>query len=147
MTRGCCLRAPSLPRVAQRMSTTINRQFAHAVVNNEPAMSSENGWRTCANLESLPRRHWSCQPVMRSKLRKAIRARLFQAARQYEIQMLSRRDPPDAFQGSARSPSAVYLQTVGDGACQVQFSSRVRYRDRKKARIFIIYVRQFDTVQ
>src|ERR1019366_10314358 len=63
------------------MTTTSNGRFPHTVVNDHPAMFCQDGWSPCADLEPLPWRHGSRQPMMRSKLAQAIRGATLQDRR------------------------------------------------------------------
>src|ERR1035438_8239706 len=58
-------------RVAKLVSGAGVHDFAHAVVDDQPAVPGEYGRSAAADFEPLPGRHWSCQPVMRSKLAEA----------------------------------------------------------------------------
>ena len=55
-------------RIAQMMRIAAwFRDFAHAVVNDQPTMSGEDGWSAATNLKQLPGRHRSREAVMRIK--------------------------------------------------------------------------------
>src|ERR1035438_6292198 len=134
-------------RVAQRMATTCTRHFAHAVVDNQPAMFRQDGGSSSTDLEPLPRRHGSRQSVMRSKLAQAIRGAALQGRRAV--------GNPDTLPVkihltlSRLARGLLRLRTRKKGTMehtQFQFSGRVRYRDGKEARILIVHVRQFDAV-
>ena len=89
------------------------RHFAHAVVNDQPAVPGQDGRSAAADFEPLPGRHRSRQPVMRGKPAEAIWFTAFQGQRAVgnpdafpiEIHLDGtrggRRFPPDECRGKA----------------------------------------------
>ena len=129
-------------RVTQLASIVARlRHFAHAVVNDQPAVSGEDGRSSAADFEPLPRRHRSRQPVMRVKQAEVVRFEALQshrAIRNPNAFMIEIHHTGLGLAGGFLGKRAGKERPMKDG--QLHFSGMIGNGDGEEAGVLVIHM-------